>query len=94
MKACGHEHVTVEGCDTCYIVKLKKRVDKLLAAEYKRLERIALLESALQFYANKDNWAKDSWGVMSVMDSEYGDPGLRAREALQGRKVDALPVGG
>jgi protein gp37 len=47
MKACGHENITVEGCDTCYVVKLKKRVDKLLAAEYKRLDRIAKLEAAL-----------------------------------------------
>jgi len=46
MKACGHENVTVEGCDTCYVVKLKKRVDKLLAAEHKRLDRIRELESA------------------------------------------------
>jgi protein gp37 len=48
MKVCGHEHITVEGCDTCYIVKLKKRVDKLLATEYKRLARIAELEAVAE----------------------------------------------
>lgn len=48
MKKCGHDNESVQGCDICYIVKLKKRVERLLVAEYTRLNRIVELEKAAQ----------------------------------------------
>lgn len=72
MKACGHEHVTVEGCDTCYVVKLKKRVDKLLAAEYKRLNRIAMLEAAIRNHKACGGEPADSERLYAVLQ-EQGD---------------------
>ncbi len=63
MKSCGHEHITVPDCDTCYIVKLKKRVDKLLAVEYKRLDRITRLENAIDKVLN----AEDNTNAMDYL---------------------------
>lgn len=55
-----------------------------LNAQYAEVvaERDAL-KAALQWYANPDNYAKDDWGVESVIQSpEYGNPGNIARKAL------------
>jgi len=44
-------------------------------------KRIAKLEKALRYYANRKNYRSDDWGVPSVI-GEYGEAGKRARRAL------------
>lgn len=47
-------------------------------------EKVAILERALCWYANANNYAMDSWGVPSVIKHpEYGAPGKKARLALR-----------
>ena len=55
-----------------------------LLAERDRLteDRRELVE-ALEWYADPDNYTRDSWGILSVVQApDYGDPGATARATL------------
>lgn len=46
--------------------------------------QVDILERALRWYANPENWREDDWGVLSVVQGpEYGEPGKKARSALR-----------
>ncbi len=58
------------------------------------------LVEVLEFYANSENWAKDSWGVRAVLqgyfpavgEGGYGRPELPARAVLEKAKEhDCIP---
>jgi hypothetical protein len=46
-------------------------------------EALAIVLRALRWYADRENYADDDWGVRSVVTTpDYGNPGGKARRAL------------
>lgn len=47
-------------------------------------EALGIAKRALSFYAKRSSWRPDDWNVLAVIQPpDYGDPGAKARRALE-----------